>query len=57
MESGKGNVGGEHGHLWPQHGEFLTNVDGKTMVRFSGIISPKQGARCVSPGVGNTSGA
>ena len=55
MESGEGTVGGEHGHICPQHGKFRTNVRGKMMVRHRGIRAPKRHARHPSYGARATS--
>ena len=41
LESGKGMAGGEHGQLWPQRGEFTTNVEVGTMVCRGGIRTPQ----------------
>ena len=56
-ESGKGMAGKEHGKLWPQRGEFPTNVGGETMIRCRGIRAPKRCTRRALRGAGDTRGA
>ena len=56
LEKSKGMVGGGHGHLWTQCGEFYTNVGGETMVRCRGIRSAKRCAIHVLRGSGSARG-
>ena len=56
MESGKGMAGGEHGHIWPQCGEFPTNFWGETMVHCRGLRAPKRRASHESSGAGAMTG-
>ena len=48
---------GENGQLWPQRGEFSTNVGGKMMVLCRRICAPKWHDRRTLCGTGTTSEA
>ena len=49
-------VGGGHVHIWPQCGEFSTNVRGKTVVHCRGIRVAKRRTSRASRVAGSNSG-
>ena len=50
-------AGGDHSQLWPQRGEFSSNLGGDTMVHFRGIRANKQHVRPAFHGSGTETGA
>ena len=57
MEIGKVMVGEGHNYIWPQYGEFSTNIGGETTLRSRGICDAKRRTRRVSRVTGAESGA